>query len=143
MEPMKVFIVSSGSYSDYHILGIYSTREKAEHAKKLYASDNEIEEFNLDEIPNVPPGLFLYGVHMNKNGDVKEAKITYAADEYLEWHPFSGYGEPVVCFNVFAEDEAHAIKIANEKRIQLIAENIWTGDYSEFFKQGLNRLIRL
>ena len=27
--------------------------------------------------------------------------------------------------SIFAKDETHAIKIANEKRVQLIAENRW------------------
>lgn len=39
---MKIYVVTDGQYSDYHICGMYSTPEKAELAKKLYAADNEI-----------------------------------------------------------------------------------------------------
>jgi hypothetical protein len=33
----------------------------------------------------------------------------------------------IMCLHVLARDEQHAIKIANEKRTQLIAENKWPG----------------
>jgi hypothetical protein len=31
---MKLYLVTDGEYSDYHVCGIYSTPEKAEEAKK-------------------------------------------------------------------------------------------------------------
>lgn len=60
---MKVYVLSSGNYSDWTIFGIYSSREKAETEKaefeKLRKVDwqdelfstkaNPIEEFTLDE----------------------------------------------------------------------------------------------
>ncbi len=53
----KVFVITEGSYSDYSILAVFSTREKAENAHKVISkrvSDiNEIEEYPLDDFPSV------------------------------------------------------------------------------------------
>jgi len=46
---MKIYIVSDGDYSDYHIIGIYSTREKAEYAKSLYLAKNKIREIKFND----------------------------------------------------------------------------------------------
>lgn len=49
IEINVVYIVSAGDYSDYKIYGIYSTKEKAEYAKKLFDAD-EIEEWDIDDL---------------------------------------------------------------------------------------------
>ena len=35
---MKIFIVTSGAYSDYHIDAVFSTKENAERYNKIHAS---------------------------------------------------------------------------------------------------------
>jgi len=44
---MKVYIVTSGTYSDYQIEGIFSNREAAENYAKLVPDVNEIEEWKV------------------------------------------------------------------------------------------------
>ena len=66
----KVYLVTDGDYSDYRVLGVYSSMEKAEHAKLLYAADNDVEEYELDAVPESPPGLLAYVVIMELSGDV-------------------------------------------------------------------------
>ncbi len=65
VTPMTVYLLSAHEYSDWTILGIYSTREKAEAAKAhyerprtnkwngtlYYCSANDIETWTLDEEP--------------------------------------------------------------------------------------------
>ena len=48
---MKVFIVTSGSYSDYQIEAVFSTKEKAEEYIQNACIDdvNDIEEYEMDE----------------------------------------------------------------------------------------------
>lgn len=48
---MKVFIVTSGSYSDYRIEAVFSTKEKAqEYIQNACVDDvNDIEEYEMDE----------------------------------------------------------------------------------------------
>lgn len=56
-DAMKtIYMVTSGEYSDYHVCGLFTTRELAEHYVKLhtegreYHSSYDIDEVVLDEI---------------------------------------------------------------------------------------------
>lgn len=57
-----IYVLTEGEYSDYHIVALFSSREKAEEACALYP-DSEIEEYKLNslKIPEHPsvtlPGL--------------------------------------------------------------------------------------
>ena len=57
---MKIYLISKGSYSDYHIHSIWSTREKAERMEKIlnharWYGANDIEELEMDaEQPDRP-----------------------------------------------------------------------------------------
>jgi hypothetical protein len=49
----KVYVVTSGSYSDYHIVAVFSTREQAEEFAATYNrsyDSNQVEEFVLNEV---------------------------------------------------------------------------------------------
>lgn len=134
---MKIYAVTNGSYSDYRIEGIYSTKEKAEEAHKLYASENDIEEYDLDALPEHPPGMLRYYVKMDAAGNVGECKIEDASSmPKWKWSPY-GDGKSVG-FNMWAEDETHAVKSANEIRAQIIASNQWTTDWAEWLKREVS-----
>jgi hypothetical protein len=133
---MNVYIVTDGSYSDYHILGVYSTKEKAEDARYLYASENPIEDIELDLIPIVPPGMKRWRVEIFKDGLVDEIKRISCNDDDAEamFHRYWEYStskrmdrvnEVYLRVNTWARDEDHAIKIANEKRMILLAAGKW------------------
>lgn len=86
----KAYLVTDGSYSDYRVLGVYSTAEKAAHAKKLYAADNEFVEIEIDALPDSPPGLFYYLVAMDVEGNASEVSMMSADPEFrskYDWHP--------------------------------------------------------
>lgn len=122
----KIYLVTEGSYSDYRVLGVYSSVEKAEHAKLLYVADNDIEEYELDAVPESPPGLLAYVVLMEISGDVKRLWQESVAGFKSRWHPEDLYGsDPVAWFRIWARDEQHAVKIANEWRAQIIALGLW------------------
>jgi hypothetical protein len=142
---MKIYIVTAGDYSDYHINGVCSTEEKADELMKLTRGDY-IEEFELDKFPEHPPGLYKFQVNMNKNGDVPQRNGIYPMDctdmfkiyahdgivvlpLEVDWQPSSdGY----TSFYVWAKDETHAVKIANEKRVGLILNNMWFDDKNKW-----------
>lgn len=136
---MKVYIVSTGSYSDWMILGIYSTQEKAEKARADYNAENDIKEYAVDEFPQIPDGLRPYCVIMTCVGGVLE-RPTQAVPAAVgrwrdEWVPYSISKAPekqAVLFCVWARDEEHAVKIANDRRAQLIATGEWTTDWNEW-----------
>ena len=116
-----LFLVSTGEYSNYCIRGIFSTIEKAEYAKKLWQSANDIDEMILDELPEHPLNTLRFLVYMEKDGTANVESMPPIIPDYEESH--FGDGELRMC--VWARDKEHAIKIVNEKRAQLIAMGKW------------------
>lgn len=45
----KVYVVTAGCYSDYHISAIFSTQEKAEEYIAYHGTDYRMEEYPIDE----------------------------------------------------------------------------------------------
>ena len=128
---MKVYVVTDGAYSDYRVLCICSTKEKALRAKSLYCAENDIAEYELDQMHEHPEGMFWYCVSMLSSGDgadVRKESIEYTHKD--KWRPY-GDGH-LVSFYMWAKDDEHAIKIANERRAILIATNQWTTDWHEW-----------
>jgi len=133
---MKVYIVTSGAYSDYQINAIFSTKENAERYNKIYASGDfeDIEEFEVDDemaLINriIDEKITIYLVCMDRDGNIKEVMKESPSVSLVE-ELLTGKQRPVLyadCMDmcVIAKDEKHAIKIVNEKRVQLIANNEW------------------
>ena len=162
---MKVYIVTDGDYSDYHIVAAYTDPIQADKYVATYSG--RVEEYDTDPETVYPPaGYWFYDVEMLKDGTVVTCRkkdneecepydLTRA--EYLYWYPavYSGtslyrlgetgvniplkkkdpnnyfdrvldhYDGAVMWTVILAKDEQHAIKIANEKRAQLIANGKW------------------
>jgi hypothetical protein len=125
----KLYAVTTGSYSDYSVNGIFSTKQKAKDFKAAFPNEtdfNDIEEFELD--PSAPDwkDKDIWFVRMKRNGDVLEAE---KRDKSL--YGFFSVGDQGFDINrdiymtVLAKDKEHAIKIVGEKRAQLIAEGGW------------------
>jgi len=124
---MKIYIVSDGNYSDYHIKGIYSTREKAEYAKELYLAENEIWETTLDYLPEHPNNCLPWYVTMDSEGNVTNSgREDPAVISGSKWGAYylkeEGVKKLQFVFKMWATDEEHAIKIASEYRRRLLAE---------------------
>lgn len=124
-----VYIVTKGKYSDYHICGVFSNRKRA----KFFADhieDAKIEKWELDSDVDILKHKQLYFVRMNKNGDTIEVgDISKDEFEVEYWNAMRDESDFDINGNlfttVFAKDEQEAVKIVNEKRIQLIANGIW------------------
>jgi hypothetical protein len=134
----KVYIVTEGSYSDYHIVAAFSKEEKArEFIDKenrlgdfgipdffIYGSnDREIMELELDS-PDVEKNVIgdWFIIEMDKDGNGKILETEFPAfwqAPHLENKDNKLYGK------VLAFDEKHAIKLANEYRSLLVCENLW------------------
>ena len=138
-----IYAVSSGSYSDYQIDAVFSTRAKAQKYIDRFPSDdcNGIEEMMLDR--PLPSALPLWNVRMLRDGSI-EGEITRCDDMdsgsirryvYQDRHQvwrrssapaYEGMGVPDCLRSiVWAKDETHAIKIVNDQRAQLIADGEW------------------
>jgi len=124
-----IWAVSSGEYSDYGVIAIFTTEEKAtEYAKACHA---EVEEFRLDPSISDFDQVELMYVQMYKNGDVRS--VEKSTGNRIDRQPGfcnylrAGYAEPqeVITWGVDTGDEQKAIKVTNEKRAMLIANDAW------------------
>lgn len=128
------YILTDGCYSDYHIVGVYSTLELAEKAKEhLSGDDVYIEEYDIDTmLPTSPPGMFAW--HIVINYDTSEITNTYKVDclgsnfdpNELYSEGNSKYSMPATYHvQCWARDEEHAQKIALDKYYQYKAEKMF------------------
>lgn len=136
----SVWFVEQGEYSDYRVVGVYTSEENAEKIKNAINATGRDDEADvvmrrLDEyIDPFNRGFNAYHVQMARDGTTVEC-INRG------WQVIGAYDIPVLLgsFNsslrrvgtyilsgcVYARDETHAIKIVNEKRAQLIAMGEW------------------
>lgn len=121
-----VYAVTDGSYSDYHVIGVYSTQKRAEYAHRLHRADNEIEVWVVDELPEHPRNHLMFNILMARHGEVVRTRQGAPGGGVVGIESASNYG-PVnaLSFDVWAKDEKHAIKIVNEYRGRMLADGMW------------------
>jgi hypothetical protein len=120
---MKLYLVSNGEYSDYHFCGIYTTKELAKEAIKYYGSIRDIEEIETDVFPEHPKGYYRFDIEMTENGDVIISKYADCSNIDVDQSIYFYVLADNLRLKCWAKDEKHAIKITNEIRAQLIANN--------------------
>ena len=124
---MKVYVITHGKYSDYHICAIAATKEMAEKLRVFYSDqfdqanigEWEVEE-NLGErqIPNRK----YYTVEKDRSG-----KLYITNEFYWDGYGvdmFVGYYNGYYEVNVMADDEDSALKIGADKIAQYEAERL-------------------
>lgn len=125
-----IWAVSEGDYSDYRVLGVFTSKEKAEEYAKtdIYS---RVENFPIDPVPDekildiVKSGDKIFMIHMQFNGDAGGHQINYTA-EYGYDSVFNPSWDPDrLSGAIRARDLESAIKIMNEYRIRYIAEKDW------------------
>lgn len=130
----KIYIVTTGCYSEYRIEAVFSNHDRAvEYADNL--PDSTVEEFDLDPVnpPEFRPGLKRYEILMFANGDpnVRVRKICPTNSFYdkneIRAEPYGSHAMRTSCW---AESEHHAIKIGTERRARLISLRHFVGDGS-------------
>lgn len=139
-----IWVVEQGSYSDYHVVGVFTNRENAEIiTNKIngaeYVSDRAtLAEWPLDPaVKELNSGLKLFNVLMRQNGDVEQVEerefSSYSMNEgsrLWQREDAPAYrGNPnkpnVLDATVYAKSKKHAVKIANEIRARMIADGEW------------------
>ena len=162
---MKLFVVTSGSYSDYGIEEIFSSKENAEKYIKIakeynpdYIND-EVEEFELDPQIVLPVQhhkfKHWFNINMDRDGNIcslhqhgQSINSRYRDDErfagyseHVEFdYKFGCYKQQVIMISyINADSKEHAIKKCGEIRTQFKVKGIFpsTDDKSEFKKSGL------
>jgi hypothetical protein len=132
-----VFAVECGEYSDYHVLGVYSTREKAQAMlnaifrpngdgtyKVGYGDDQPtIVEWDLDPgVEELQQGYVRFEVEMKRDGEVRHVREQIdgcGVTPRFYSHPWA------LRADVWAKNNNHAVKIVNERRAQMIANGEW------------------
>jgi hypothetical protein len=135
-ETMKsVWLIESGSYSDYHVSGVYLSKEDALRvAKFLGLGEDEVREWKLNPgIAELNKGLRQYRIVMRRDGTVENVDTVddpYDLDTCLTvwdrpnapfWKEKGIKVQSAISGTVWARNDKHAIKIANEFRAQKIA----------------------
>lgn len=131
----KVWLVEQGYYSDYRVVGVFSSKENAQRICSILG-DASIDEREVDPvISDLDKGYVLFHVSMLRDGTVESIEMCprlYATDlsgGHTIWrrskNKYCGYKPDVLNSYVMAKDSIHAIKIVNEHRTQLIATNQW------------------
>lgn len=127
-ELKKVYLVTTGDYSDYRVVSVCSNKEQAEALSKHPPINRDIEDFLIDQYrESVSAGRVLYFIEMLRSGDtikcvIKDGSGFDFPDVGGIWvNDIVKYQKGITgCF--FGKDEQHAIKVANEFRLRMIAE---------------------
>ncbi len=112
----KCFIIEQGSYSDYRVVGIFTTRENAERGLAYIQNADHYDEPTIDEreldpaIDGLNQGLTQFRVHIGEHKT--ECRIITGLDED-EYH----WNNPdqTSSYPVWARTPDDAIKIAAER----------------------------
>ena len=135
----EIYVVTQGCYSDYSVIAVFSTCEKAESFVRDYnerfsqggsgvwGDEATVETRDLD--PVIPEYLKLpqWFFNMKRDGSL--------SDSPSQWE-CGCFGDPkVACAlgntrssiwcRIYAETPEAAVKIANEHRLQMIANEEW------------------
>lgn len=123
----KIYIVTSGEYSDYHIDAVFSTEELAVDYIQQHGIDYAIEIYNIDE--EIDRNTKLWRVEFDiKDCELKDARVRdYGEDNFRDTCKVSGYLDcSLINFFVDADTMNKAVKIASERFAAVKAnEYIW------------------
>lgn len=125
-----VFLVTRGDYSDYRVCAVFTDKKLAQ--KYIDSFEKAYDEFRIENYKLNPFSKELkadykpYFLRMKKDGTCTEIYVKDSSYGFESEDLDVGFDiHKDMYLSVFAKDEKHAIKIANEKRVQLIAENRW------------------
>lgn len=139
-----VWVVEQGEYSDYRVVGVFTSKENAEKVRAMFSEDDTTEygkatvaEWNLDpSIEQLNAGLRQFELWIDREGNAyhpPELVEPFDVDLRDDFKAIDTWNKDTQKFDaprhlrceVWAKDEEHAIKIANERRTQLIATGQW------------------
>ena len=148
-QSVKIWLVATGEYSDYGVVAVFDDQHKpeAEEFAKLVGGRVEEEPLTLNPTHQEPPaGQSFFQVRMFRNGSLDSSscdKGIYQEDVLYEdgtlhkchYHVTSYENYPAyehdpnrvdksywqLSVSLYARDKEHAVKVANEIRIQILA----------------------
>ena len=120
----KVYVITSGCYSDYHICAVTLDPQKAKVLKEFYSrkeyDEPDIEEYDADYCyDRITSGCNPYLVRFTKGGAADDVFENCVCCEDRVYQ--SGNGR-FVFVKLWAKDKLSAVKIAAERRARFLAE---------------------
>lgn len=121
---MKVYVITKGAYSGYHICAVATDKKKAEILRKAFSDSRdkaEIETYETDQfITEIENGFKLYDCVLKDGEDLLISRypydLDYMTDSDFRVKRFSkGWYAPGYGIKVWGKDEDHARKIAADK----------------------------
>ncbi len=127
---MNIWMVSTGEYSYYSVNALFADDHKSEAQAFAVLTGGRVEEHSLSLNPTheePPPGQTFFRFHMEKDGTSRDwvedkpldrvgcrhsARYRLCSALTFSW---------VMYFAVYAHNREHAVKIANEIRVQVLA----------------------
>lgn len=130
-KPKKeVFLVTCGYYSEYRVCAVFTEKLFAEKYISRFNSTVPDEELRIETYVLNPYEYELnkdykpFSLRMTKEGICTEINVEDSSYGLEGGNIRFGIDVDENMFiSIFARDEKHAIKIANEKRVQLIQQN--------------------
>ena len=108
---MKVYVITQGEYSDYHIVGVTLDKEVAEKCVKVHSGKNwyvpRIEVYDTNDFKKYTKPCWW----------VDYEDMTVHRCELASMESYS-FGDEII----YADTEQHAIKIAGERKAKMLAE---------------------
>ena len=133
----KVYVLSTGEYSDWSIEGIYDEKHKKqaeEEQLNIGEYANDIEEYELNKPVNPKEGWKITYTPHNEIWNVSRSSI-YKMNEVQQYKHYMGNEYVKYCVYIKAKDRKAALKIGNEKVSQYIAKvGLKTNDELELEK---------
>ncbi len=116
---MKVWLVYEGDNYDNSLVAVVSSEEKAKEYTRVWPYETYIEEHEVDEDSDFPPGLLPYGVSYEKDKEYVHRCHPDTPEE-------STHHNGNILIRVWAENEQHASILARSKYLDLLSRRfIW------------------
>lgn len=120
----KVYIVTSGEYSDYTIEAVFATREKAEEYVEAHGADYRVEEYQVDDA-EVKKKESIWRVSVNwKTGEVISANPEDFDEYYADKEgtvQYKNYCSECLDIVLMSDSMTRAKKVAAERFMQVKA----------------------
>lgn len=125
MEEKKIYIVTGGDYSEYHISAVFSTKEKAEEYMDTVGSDFEIEEYSIDKPIEHEVSIWSIMMDICSKEVLKICSYEVIEKDTIEFMPSTSFRNECIMFTVESDSKEKAIKIVSDRFGAVIAnENI-------------------
>lgn len=112
----KIYIVTSGEYSDYEIDAVFTTREKAVDYVEQHGTDCNIEEYNLDEEVEKRTQLWSIEFCVEDGKLCKAYPTSYERSKVIDTCSiFFTFVKSYIRFYIDADSMDRAVKIARER----------------------------